>query len=58
MLYYENICINKQEGAMKRLTAKDVMNKNVLSVGMDWSVEYLIIFLSKRDLRGTGYIGG
>ena len=38
---------------MKRLTAKDVMNKDVLSVGMDWSVEYLTDFLVENGISGA-----
>lgn len=38
---------------MKRLTAKDVMNKDVLSVGMDWSVEYLTDFLIENGISGA-----
>jgi CBS domain-containing protein len=53
MLYYQNIRVNKQEGAMKRLTAKDVMNKDVLSVGMDWSIEYLTDFLVENGISGA-----
>ena len=35
---------------MERLTAKDVMNKDVLSVGMDWSIEYLTDFLVENGI--------
>ena len=38
---------------MKKLTAKDVMNKDVLSVGMDWSVEYLTDFLVENGISGA-----
>ena len=38
---------------MKRLTAKDVMNEDVLSVGMDWSVEYLTDFLVENGISGA-----
>ena len=38
---------------MKRLTAKDVMNKDVLSVGMDWSIEYLTDFLVENGISGA-----
>jgi CBS domain-containing protein len=38
---------------MKRLTAKDVMNKDVLSVGKDWSVEYLTDFLVENGISGA-----
>ena len=38
---------------MKGLTAKDVMNKDVLSVGMDWSVEYLTDFLVENGISGA-----
>ena len=34
-------------------TAKDVMNKDVLSVGMDWSVEYLTDFLVENGISGA-----
>jgi len=53
MLYFEDIRVNKKEEAMKRLTAKDVMNKDVLSVGMDWSVEYLTDFLVENGISGA-----
>jgi CBS domain-containing protein len=38
---------------MERLTAKDVMNKDVLSVGMDWSIEYLTDFLVENGISGA-----
>ena len=38
---------------MKRLTAKDVMNKDVLSVGMNWSIEYLTDFLVENGISGA-----
>ena len=38
---------------MKRLTAKDVMNKDVLSVGTDWSIEYLTDFLVENGISGA-----
>ena len=38
---------------MKGLTAKDVMNQDVLSVGMDWSVEYLTDFLVENGISGA-----
>ena len=38
---------------MKRLKAKDVMNKDVLSVGADWSIEYLTDFLVENGISGA-----
>jgi CBS domain-containing protein len=38
---------------MKRLTAKDVMNKDVLSVGVNWSIEYLTDFLVENGISGA-----
>ncbi|MBA7658169.1 hypothetical protein ES703_66117 [subsurface metagenome] len=38
---------------MKGLTAKDVMNQNVLAVGTDWSVDYLTDFLVENGISGA-----
>ena len=35
------------------LTAKDVMNQEVLAVGTDWSVEYLADFLVENGISGA-----
>jgi CBS domain-containing protein len=41
---------------MVNLTAKDIMNQNVLSVGMDWSVDQLADFLVENSISGAPVI--
>ncbi|MGD2125105.1 MAG: CBS domain-containing protein [Desulfobacteraceae bacterium] len=38
---------------MKRLTAKDVMNREVLSVGPDWPIDRLADFLVENSISGA-----
>ncbi len=38
---------------MKKLLAKDIMNTNVLSVGMDWSLEQLADYLVENSISGV-----
>jgi CBS domain-containing protein len=38
---------------MKKLVAKDIMNTNVLSVGMDWSLEQLADYLVENSISGV-----
>jgi len=41
---------------MVNLTAKDIMNQNVLSVGMDWSIDQLADFLVENSISGAPVI--
>jgi CBS domain-containing protein len=38
---------------MKNLYAKDIMNPNVLAVGMDWSIEQLANYLIENSISGA-----
>lgn len=38
---------------MVNLTARDIMNQDVLSVGMDWSVDQLADFLVENSISGA-----
>jgi CBS domain-containing protein len=38
---------------MKKLVAKDIMNTNVLSVGMDWPLEQLADYLVENSISGV-----
>ena len=38
---------------MKNLYAKDIMNPNVLAVGMDWSIEQLANYLVENSISGA-----
>lgn len=38
---------------MRPLLAKDIMNKDVLSVGLDWSVDQLADFLVEHSISGA-----
>jgi CBS domain-containing protein len=41
---------------MVNLTARDIMNQDVLSVGMDWSVDQLADFLIENSISGAPVI--
>jgi predicted transcriptional regulator len=41
---------------MVNLTARDIMNQDVLSVGMDWSVDQLADFLVENSISGAPVI--
>ncbi|MBN1625513.1 MAG: CBS domain-containing protein [Deltaproteobacteria bacterium] len=41
---------------MVNLTARDIMNQDVLSVGMDWSVDQLSDFLVEHSISGAPVI--
>jgi len=41
---------------MVNLTAKDIMNQEILSVGMDWSVDQLADFLVENSISGAPVI--
>jgi len=41
---------------MINLTAKDIMNKDVLSVGMNWSIDQLAAFLVENSISGAPVI--
>jgi len=38
---------------MKKILAKDIMNPDVLSVGMDWSIEQLADYLIENGISGA-----
>jgi CBS domain-containing protein len=42
-----------EEEIMKRLTAKDVMNEEVMPADPDWSVDYLTEFLVGKGISGA-----
>jgi len=41
---------------MKNLTAKDIMNEDVLAVGMDWSIDQLADYLIDNSISGAPVI--
>jgi CBS domain-containing protein len=41
---------------MKNLKAKDIMNYNILAVGLDWSVEQLADYLLENSISGAPVI--
>jgi predicted transcriptional regulator len=46
----------RREAIMVDLTARDIMNHDVLSVGMDWSVDQLADFLIGNSISGAPVI--
>jgi CBS domain-containing protein len=44
------------EANMVNLMARDIMNQNVLSVGLDWSVDQLADFLVENSISGAPVI--
>lgn len=41
---------------MKKLSAKDIMNPDVLAVGMDWSIDQLADYLVENSISGAPVI--
>ena len=45
-----------KETAMKKQLAKDIMNPDILAVGMDWSIDQLADYLIENSISGAPVI--
>jgi CBS domain-containing protein len=45
--------VNRKEALMVNLTARDIMNQDVLTVGKDWSIDQLTEFLIENSISGA-----